>query len=418
MSLSYMEATVGLPVATLRSLFLQSSGRLRRELRLREEPFTFLEDAVSATGIAGIIRLGPRIEVEVIPKCFHAGNSEWRNDFMVMAAVTRMGRILLREQVSARFRNEHRDVLSLLAAVFLEELERLSRVPIREYVRSSWVDSNLDGELDFEEFWQTHSDGFVQGGVRLSVDNQFMAVISDTASFLGAASSDRGVGLRLGRLAAAFQSVVRGRIPKRVPGRYVRWQQLYDLAVAVRNGLGMQLSPDGALKAPGFVLNTERGWEDLLAVSLATQGEDLRTRVKPASKLGTRLPGMRDVLTYPDLVLNPPSVEGPIVVDAKYKGTRDRPIKQISSDDLYEALAFLEAQQCHVAVLVYPGSGSSEQFDTGMLIPFDEVTVGSRQVIGANVSTNGVGQTRGLERFGHRLGQCILEISRRDTVLV
>ena len=417
-----MGATIGLPVDTLRRLFLQSSGRLRRELHLREEPFTFTGDVVSASGIAGVIRLGPRVEIEVIPKCFLAENGDWRNDFMVMAAVTRLGRILRREQVSARFRNEHGDVLSLLAAVFLEEFGRLSRVPIREYVRSVWIDSNIDGELDYGEFWQLHSDGFVQDGVRLSVDNQFMAVISETASYLGAASADRGVGLRLFRLAAAFQNVIRGRVPERVPervpGRYVRWQQLYDLAVAVRTGLGMQLSPDGALRAPGFVLNTERGWEDLLAMSLTTQGGNLRTKVKPASKLGTRLPGMRDVLTYPDLVLNPPSAEGPIVVDAKYKGTAKGPIKQMSSDDLYEALAFLEAQQSHVAVLVYPGSGSLEGFDTGMLIPFDEVTVGSRQVIGANVSTNGVGQTRGLEKFGRRLRECILKVTRRDVVLV
>ena len=418
MSLSCMEATVGLPVATLRILFLESSARLRRELRLREEPFTFLGDLVSARGIAGVIRLGPRVEIEVIPKCFSAENADWRNDFMVMAAVTRLGRIFRREQVSARFRNQHRDVLSLLAAVFLEEFERLGRVPIREYVRSSWIDLNIDGELDYGEFWQSHADGWVQDGVRLSVDNQFMGVIGAAASFLGAAAVDRGVGLRLSRLAAAFQSAVRGRVPMRVPGRYVRWQQLYDLAVAVRSGLGMQLSPDGALKAPGFVLNTERGWEDLLAISLATQGRDLRTRVKPASKLGTRWPGMRDVLTYPDLVLDPPSIEGSVVVDAKYKGTAERPIKQISSDDLYEALAFLEAQQSHVAVLVYPGSGSLKDFGAGMLVPFDEVTVGSRQVIGANVSTNGVGQTRGLEKFGRRLGECILEVTRRDAVLL
>ena len=418
-SLSDVGAIVGLPVDTLRRLFIESSSRLRRELRLRDEPFTFTREMVSTIGIAGIIRLGPRVEIEIVPKCFDSENADWRNDFMVMAAVTKLGRILRREQVSARFRTEHRDVLSLIAAVFLEEFDRLSRVPIREYVRSSWIDSNIDGELDYGEFWQSHPDGFVQDGVRLSVDNQFMGVIVEAAHYLGTASADRGIGQRLCRLAAAFHSVVIGRIRERVPGRYVRWQQLYDMAVAVRNGLGMQLSSDGALKAPGFVLNTERGWEDLLAIALTTQGSDLRTMVKPKSILGTRHPSMAEVATYPDLVLNPPSVEGPIVVDAKYKGTVKRPLKQISSDDLYEVLAFLQARQSAVAVLVYPGGSSLEdKGDTGMLIPFDEVRVGALRVIGASLITKGVGRTRGLAVFGRRLGESVLEIARHGVVPV
>ena len=417
-SFSTIGASIGLPIDTLRRMFRESSGRLRRELHLGEEPFTFIGDMVSSSGIAGVIRLGPRIEIEIIPKCFDPRNENWRNDFMVMAAVTKLGRILRREQVSARFRTEHRDVLSLLAAVFLEEFERLSRVPIREYVRSSWIDSSIDGELDYGEFWQSHPDGFVQNGVRLSVENQFMGMIGAAAHYLGTASADRGNGQRLCRLAAAFHGVVKGRIAERVPGRYVRWQQLYDMAVAIKTGLGMQLSPDGALRAPGFVLNTVRGWEDLLTLSLKTQGSSLGAREKPRSILGVRYPNGDDVVTRPDLVLNPPSFERPIVVDAKYKGTAVRPLKQVSSEDLYESLAFLEAQQCDVAVLVYPGGSLAERADTGMLIPFDEVTVGSRRVIGARVSTNGVGQTRGLEMFGHRLGQCILEICRHDAVLV
>ena len=416
--ISGLGEAVGLPGDALRHLLLRSSGRLRRELRLREEPFAFTRDVVSANGIAGIIRLGPRVEIEVIPKCFGPLNTDWRNDFLVMAAVTKLGRILRREQVAGGIRTEHRDVLSLLAAAFLGEFERLSRVPIRQYVRSSWTDFNVDGELDYSEFWQSHPDGSFQYGVRLSVDNQFMGVISEAASYLGIVSADKGVGQRLRRLGASFHGTVSTRIETRVPGRYGRWQQLYDLALAVRTGFGMQLSSDNSLKVPGFVLNSERGWEDLLAIGLKALGGDLRARVKPASVLGTRFPRMRKVMTYPDLVLNPPSAEGPIVVDAKYKGTADSPVRQISADDLYEALAFLEAQQSHVAVLVYPGGDSLSSLSAGTLVPFDEVIVGMRRVIGATVSTNGVGQTRGLEKFGRQLGHDILKYAMQDVVSV
>ena len=115
----------------------------------------------------------------------------------------------------------------------------------------------------------------------------------------------------------------------------MRWQQLYDMAIAIKTDLGMELSPDGALRAPGFVLNTERGWEDLLTISLTTQGRSLGARVKPRSVLGSHHPGGGDVVTFPDLVLTPPSLESPIVVDAKYKGTALKPLRQIASDDLY-----------------------------------------------------------------------------------
>lgn len=413
--LSSMGTEIGLPVDNLRSLFLQSSGRLGRELRLRDAPFKCEGDEVFASGIAGVIRLGTRVDVEVIPKCFDFENDNWRNDFMVMAAVTRLGRILRREQVSARFRTEHTDVLSLLAAAFLEEFERLSRVPIREYVRSSWVDSNIDGEIDSGEFWQSHPDGFVQDGVKLTVDNRFMGIINEAATYLGSVSADRGIGQRLCRLASGFRSTVDGRVRKRVPGRYVRWQQLYDMAIAIKTGLGMELSPDGALRAPGFVLNTERGWEDLLAISLTTQGRGLGARVKPRSVLGSRHPSGGDVVTFPDLVLTPPSLEKPIVVDAKYKGTALKPLRQIASDDLYESLAFLEAQHSDVAVLVYPGGGSSsQQQDTGLLTQFDEVKVGSRRVVGVTVCTNGIGRRRGLESFGRRFGECLLDIAEHS----
>ena len=211
-SLSCMETEVGLPVDNLRSLFVETSRRLGRELRLRDEPFTCKGDEVFATGIAGVVRLGAQVDVEVIPKCFDFDNDNWRNDFMVMAAVTKLGRILRREQVSARFRTEHRDVLSLLAAAFLEEFERLSRVPIREYVRSSWVDYDIDGEIDNGEFWQSHPDGFVQDGVRLTVNNQFMGVVNEAATYLGSVSADRGIGQRLCRLASGFRSTVNSRV--------------------------------------------------------------------------------------------------------------------------------------------------------------------------------------------------------------
>ena len=151
--LAAIEAEIGVPVQFLESLFMETSERLRHELRLRDNPFTLANEAVSANGIAGVIRLGAGVEIEIVPKCFHKDNPYWHDDFLLMAVVTRLGRLFIRERVSASLRVEHRDVLTLLAAVFLEDFERLIRVPIREYRKSSWVSPAVDGELDYSEVW-------------------------------------------------------------------------------------------------------------------------------------------------------------------------------------------------------------------------------------------------------------------------
>ena len=152
-------------------------------------------------------------------------------------------------------------------------------------------------------------------------------------------------------------------------------------------------------------------------MALTSQGNYLQARVKPASRLGIRHPGLRDVFTYPDVVLTPPSFNQPIIVDAKYKGTSSEPVQSISSDDLYEALAFLAAQRSNTAILIYPVCDlSSTDFEPGTLIPFDEVLINSYRIVGAAVSTSGIGRTHGLPDFGRRLGQGILDVVRSSAM--
>ena len=408
-----LQERIGLPVDSLHRLFVESSRRYRRELRLRSEPFTVAYEKVRTLGIAGVVRLAPGVEIEIAPKCFDQSSPEWRDDFLVVAATTRLGRLMRREQVKARRRSPHSDVLSLLAAIFLEDLERLIHVPIREYKRSVWISPNLDGELDYAEAWEVRSEGFIQIGPNLSTNNEFMGVIGAAATSLADASSDRAVGQQLRRLVSGIPSVVRGRIRDKVPGRYARWQRLYDLAMDVHSGLGIRLGPSGALRVPGFVLNTEKGWEDLLTLALTGQGNLLRAKGKPANRIGIRNPGSRGVFTYPDIVLTPSLLQRSIVVDAKYKGTSATPLNSISTNDLYEALAFLTAQKSNIAMLIYPACNLlSTDEKTGTVTQFDEVIIDSHHIIGVTVNTRGIGRTHGLEEFGRRLGHSILKIAR------
>ena len=418
--LSRIEETTGFEAGRVRRLIEERSGRVRTEFRLRDDPFTFEGAAVATGGVAGILRLAQDFELEIVPKCFAPENPDWRDDFLTMATVTRLGRIFRRERVSASRRTRHADLLSLLAAIFLDEFERLIRVPIRDYRPFTWTDPDIDGELDYGELWEPSADGFPQTGSRLSADNSFMGTISEAAAYLGTVSIDRGVGQRLQRLASVFRKPAHGRARVRVPGRHARWQELYSLASDVLAGHGMQLPSDGALRAPGFLLNTERCWEDLITLALATRGGRLGAQVKPRLTLGTRYRDLGSVEgkrlpAIPDVVLNPPSPVGAIVVDAKYKGSSLRPIETIVRADLYEALGFLTAARSNVAILVHPGgdrpAGNTE---TGAVTTFDEVVIGSRRVIGATVNTRGIGRADGLAAFGRMLGQSLIDIASRD----
>ena len=421
-SLSSIEDATGLGRSRIWHLLEQRSQRVRRELRLRDDPFTCDGTAVATSGVAGVMRLAPQCELEIVPKCFAPDRAEWREDFLVMATITRLGRVARRERVSASRRSHHSDLLSLLAAIFLDEFERLNRVPIREYHAFTWVDTDIDGELDYGALWEPRAEGFPQAGSRLTINNPFMHTIHEAAAYLGEASLERGVGERLRRLATVSRSPTRWRRGTRVPGRHSRWQELYDLSRDVLAGHGMHLAPGGSLRAPGFLLNTERCWEDLIALALATRSGRLGVEIKPRLTLGARYRGSaptraEDVSATPDILLDPPEFPGRIVVDAKYKGNSLNPIESIVRADLYEALGFMEAAASQVAILVHPGGhGGATGTETGAVTMFDRVVVGSRRVIGVTVNMRGIGRKDGTAEFGRRLGKDLLDIAAGQTV--
>ena len=410
----------GLDASVIRSLLERQTKRIRRDLGLRSSPFSFEEDAVSASGVAGIVQIAPNVEVEIVPKCFASNNPYWREDFLFMATVTKAGRIFRRQRVSATPRANSGDLLSLLAEIFLNEMEQLIRVPIRQYRQFSWTDLEIDGELEYSEFWDPHPDGFTQTGSRLSSENLFMSTIFDAAAYLGASSEDRGVGLRLQRLCSNFRRPITGRGNSRVPGRHARWQELYDLALDVLAGHGTQLKPAGLLRAPGFLLNTERCWEDILGLALMAQSNLLRAEITPRRLLGKRITPhkIEDIYATPDITVDSPSLPAQIVVDAKYKGSGPGKPMTMDRPDVYEALGFMQAANCSVAILVYPDSNSDSASETGSATEFERIEIDQRQVVGVAVDTRGIGRVRGLFKFGQRFGANLLDIAAKDSTSV
>ena len=410
-----IQEQTGTPVGVLERHLRAYSKRLRSDLRLRSEPFVVSEGSLKVGGVAGVMGLTSGVELEVVPKCFDPQSHGWHDDFLLMAIATKLGRVLRRERVSASLDGERQDVMTLVAVAFLEEFEKLSPVPIREYRSSSWTSMSLDGELDYGEIWNPGIDGFRQSGSVLSIHNRYMGVIIAAASYLVGVVADVGIRHRLRRLVGMFPMVLNSPVGGKVPGRYTRWQYLYDLSVAVQAGHGMKLVSGGSIHAPGFVVSTELGWERLLGLAFKANINEWSVVAQAPLQLGSRGPSRRPVITHPDFVLNSSVLSEPIVVDAKYKATEFVSTRTISSQDLYEALAFLTALGSKTAFLVYPsGELSRSGVDAGKVEVFDVVNVESRRIFGVRVSTSGVGRPHGLADFGYNLGHSLLKLADLD----
>ena len=412
--LSDLAFEIGICPRRLGALLEERSRLIRSQLRPRSDPFAIEGECVATTGVAGVVQLLPGVELEIVPKCFTAEDPQWRDDFLLMATVTRHSRILRRNRVSASHRTRRDDLLTILASIFLDEMERLLRLPIREYRSSAWASFEIDGELEYGRLWEPSPEGFEQTGTTLTIDNDYMRTINAAAAFLASASIDRGVSSRLQRLVSLCSAPASFSPPPRVPSRYARWQELYDLAKDVLAGHGMRLVPKGASRAPGFLLDTERCWEDLLALGLTGRGTEVRATVKPRLVLGVGYQGPESQTEHatPDFVLYSDSLSEPIVVDAKYKGTSDHPIARIDRADLYEALGFLAAAGSSIAILLYPAGGSdSPAMETGSVTMFHKVQIGTKQIIGAVVEMRGISRFGGMTEFSQRLGHDLLAIT-------
>ena len=165
--MSQLAQATSIDAGRLQQLIESRSNRLRVDLSLKADPFQFSGAAVATRGVAGILQITPNTEIEIVPKCFAPEHTDWREDFLLMAAIMKYGRLFRRERISASHRDSHDDLLSLLAEIFVVELERLMRVPMREYSRHKWTDLSIDGELDYAELWDMGPDGFLQTGSRL-----------------------------------------------------------------------------------------------------------------------------------------------------------------------------------------------------------------------------------------------------------
>jgi len=365
----------------------------------------FRHDGMVTTvgGLAGIIRLTSRVELEIVPK-FLDSASQWQADFFQLALLTRHATLLGSAPVAASV-EQSSDLSTIVARNLLAMIRANSRTPLRTYRVRRWVDFEVDGELDPDAACLPSEDGFLQTQPTFSNENKFAALIDQALTVLATEVSDPALAAQLRHARTLPERHREERpLPLRAPGRHRRWQPALDLAYLVCAGFGGGLS-SGALHAPGFYMDTWRAWEDLItfAVRRAYKAPTVVRSQVPLG-LGVRVRGSLTEAadTKPDVLVESPT--STLVIDAKYKGRPDREYR-ITNEDLYEVLAFLRAASTDRAVLLYPADAEEPPAPVGTVTQFEAITVDTMTVIGAKVAVQGLGRSKGLASFASNVGQ-------------
>jgi hypothetical protein len=179
-----------------------------------------------------------------------------------------------------------------------------------------------------------------------------------------------------------------------LPVRHRGWQQAYDLARLVVEGMGLNLD-GGTFTGPGFLLSTWSAWESLCEEVVRRALPDHRVVGQMRWVLGHR--GMQRVYATPDITPLT-GLLAPLLLDAKYK-TRVGRTPSISSGDVYESLAFLRASGAPTMKLLYPALSSPDQLALGEWMAFDEIQVDVLTITGFEVQVEGLARAGGFDRM-------------------
>jgi hypothetical protein len=354
--------------------------------------------------VAGIIRLSPRVELEVAPKFLGVTSETWREDFFLIANLSRSGRVLSRERISASS-GARQDLASLVARSMANMYWEQHRRPLRTYRRNEIREFSFEGDPDFESLYLPDDEGFRQEQVQFDRRNKFNSVISSAARTLASEVRDPDARRQIQRVnrALAPQEPTSGSIrPVRLPGRHRHWQELHDLSCDVLTGLGTRFLP-GRYRAPGFILETWRAWEDLVLAALRVGMKELSVTHQP-SRLGVRIiptaAGTRieTVNVTPDVTLRD-AKQVRLLIDAKYKSRVGPKKTRVVESDLYESLAFLEATGIRRIVLAYPRPFDPVEVPLGAATEVERLQVSGREVIAMEIQVSGISRSGGFRRF-------------------
>lgn len=322
-------------------------------------------------GVAGMLRLNPKVQIEVVPKFLDPDSSGWRADFFLMAVLVRTGHLLVGDEIQAGVADRG-DLATLIARTLLRMHWEQQRRPIRGYRRVVRHDFSMDGEVELDTLVLPEPDGFRLQRLELTGQNAYNAVLSKAVQTLIPEVSEGDTRAQLHRLLHQIGPQQQPpRVMRPLPSRHRAWQPAYSLSQLILEGAGLDLD-GGDFAGPGFALSTWNAWQSLCEIVLRRAVPKRRVLPQHAFHLGTR--PTAEVMVRPDVSVLRGIDTAELLFDAKYK-TRRRRQPAIAAADLYESLAFLRAASCRKMLLLYPALADSEDLPLGQWRQFDRVRV-------------------------------------------
>ena len=395
---------IGVDRTKANSLLVEAGSRAASSLRLNYNPISVDAKGARAIDFAGLIRLAPSLELEVAPKFLGLDDTDaaWREDFFFLSTLSRHGRLLASERLSASG-GTPRDLSTLVARSIISMYEARKRRPLRSYRRVREADFFIDGEPDPVDLIFPSPDGFEQELIRFDRRNGWNADIVAAAKELLPEVSDPSAAGSLVRLIEDLspQSAPANR-RKLIPARHRAWKPLHELSIDVLGGLGLNYK-QGQTHAPGYLVDTWRVWEDLLTVAarlgfgrnavVPQRGYPLGAKTKISTGAVSKLS------VYPDCVIESDGTRPRMLLDAKYKGHVQKGQLRISEADIYEALAFSKATGCSLVALAYPAQPRGVPEPVGTCTVFEKVVVDAVQIVGIQIDSRFISKTGALRAF-------------------
>ncbi|MCC6414780.1 MAG: hypothetical protein IT582_02595 [Opitutaceae bacterium] len=377
-SWSLLTGLTGPKAAAAQVALLNSGSAIKGRLGLRTDPFRFRGSAngveFQASGIAGSLSLR-EVSLEIVPK-FVLGPDQlavWNTStlfFLEALAGKHVISLIAENQKWASH-----SVVDLIAYAFADAADRGFREQAIHVYRQIEVSTSvLRGRLNIRRQARNalHAPHMLECDVdELNVENPFNDVLKWAATVLQNLAREPTLKTRLSEIARAIpgeaeRSVSQRHHHLRPPPQYRAWADALELARLVANGMALS-SNGGRTSGYSLLFNMERAFERFVEVALGHVIQEFGNgRLSSGRQQSTAYaqPAFTDGKTLycrPDNVL---LVDGTpaMVVDAKYKlldSDAAKPENEVGapiSQDVYELVAGMFANDCGLGLLVYPSN--------------------------------------------------------------
>lgn len=381
-----------------------TNNRIQSSLGISAKVLYVADGEIKAAGIAGVVQISKNLELEIIPKFLGVGAEDWKATLYLLSTLSKYGSILTSEKIHSNS-SYLNSLYEIAGRILAEDYIRLSRKPIRQYRKEIFYDFSIDGELDFDDYYNLNAEGFKQASVKFDQSNAFNATIQSAMKIVLPYVSDNKVRLVLQSAIMSFgkQNAMTGR-KQRVPSRNIEWKNTYNLAYDICLGLGSSFEY-GQMIAPGFVVDTWKLWEWLLTIGVEIGA---KKNVIPQALTYFGYKEFRNtkykINVFPDIAIYKNTVDNApwFLVDAKYKLLPEEKNSEVLRADLYEAYAFCKATKCNTLFLAYPTEVSDNE-DAGMVRIVSKYFIEDITIFAVKISFGSIRTKGGIFTFGNNL---------------